>query len=147
MDTKLDYDIDIYCRKRYENNDCYTHYFYPVKEDVNQYPKDEIKLYFNYSFIKSTCIEKVSTIELFFNFMSLVYLYSGVSFHFLLRKLNNLIKGTTYRLVYSTGLIVLQVCMCWQLNLIYQVYLENFKIPSIYTISSVEMLPPALSVS
>lgn len=90
--------------------------------------------------------ENFSIIELFFNFMSLVYLFTGISFYFLLRKLHKLITGTAYRLVSSFSLVLLQIFMILQIQGIIKIYHDNSRMPSLFTITGVELIPPALSI-
>lgn len=141
-----DAEIGKKCLQQFSKRDCIFYMFRPIKVNIDVNTKQFIKLRLNYFYISSQHIEKVSTIEMFFNFCSLIYLYSGISFNFLLRKLNNFIKGLTFRLIYTVGLILLQFCMVLQMQSIFQLYEENSNIPSIYTITTIEAQPPALSL-
>lgn len=131
---------------RFKQNGCNAYALLPVKERSNAQSRNSVTIYLSNFFIKSQHTESFSGIELFFNGMSLVYLWTGVSFNFLRRKMNKLIRGTTYRLVSSFSLVLLQIFMIWQIEGIIQIYQDNSRMPSLFTITGVELIPPALSI-
>lgn len=142
LDQKLDEKIDSYCWSKFKQKNCFTFSFFPIREKINDKELYECTIYLNNVQIKNELTFKVSAIEIFYNFSSLIYLYTGISFSFLLRKLNHLIKGISYRLIYSFGLILLQIFMILQIKSIFEVYEDNLRIPSMYTITAVELIPP-----
>ena len=146
LNQKIDQDIDFSCWMKYYENDCKSYSLHPVKERSDYASKLFFRIYLNNFFFNSQHTESFSAIELFFNGMSLCYLYTGVSFNFILRKLNTLVKGPAFRLVYSFGLVWLQIFMIWQIQGIFEIYESNSRMPQIFTITGVELIPPALSV-
>ena len=115
--AKINTGIDYYCWNKTRRNNCMIYAYFPVKEKASADTKQfSMSIFLNYFYFKIEHIENYSLIEMFFSFMSLVYLFTGVSFIFLLRKLNYLIKGKIYRLIYSFGIILLQGFMIWQIQ-------------------------------
>lgn len=145
-DQRIVTEFDFICWMRYKQSDCFSYSLFPVKERSSERVKNYITIYLNNFFFKSEHKENFSWIELFFNAMSLCYLWTGLSFNYVLRKLNRLIKGSAFRLVYSFGLVLLQLFMIWQVQGILTIYHHNSRMPSIFTITGVELIPPAISI-